>query len=78
VIASNFVWVVVCVCVCTCVCVCVRYVCMCVGTCVCITCACALVRMLICIGFTQIDYRVAKTHRMSYLYSPFSSKEPYD
>jgi len=46
-----------------CVCVCV---CMCVCACVCL-----------CVDVLISIYRVAKTHRMPYLYRSFSAKEPY-
>jgi len=38
-----------------------------------------LVKSRLCSEFKQEDeYRVAKTHRMPYLYRLFSAKEPYN
>ena len=74
-----------CMYICTCTCVyfsmrtCVR-----IDSCMCV-CMCACMRVRVCVGVDTLTfprlrtsaYRVAKTHRIPYLYRSFSAKEPY-
>jgi len=66
--------------VCVCTCVCVRtFACVCVRACACVRvwnkCVSPIPNRQICRKFAyDIGYRVAKPHRIPYLYRSFSSK----